>query len=923
MPCARFTLSPEPMPENEQDIDLASLLGNGEMARLLAAFDWEKSPVGPPAQWPAHFRVTLSNLLHNAFPMLLLWGPDLLVFYNDAYRPALGIDGRHPANLGMPARDAYAEVWSLVGPLLERVYGGETIFFEEQPQPFLRNGRMEEVLWTYSSGPVLDESGTPGGVLVVCSEVTQKVARFNNLLQQVQAAFAIFRGEELLIEEANPAMLRVWGLGPEVIGRPLAEVHTATSTTFLELLRGVYHSGEPYQGFEVPIAFRRPDGSTETFYFNFEYSPYRDATGYTTGVMALAYDVTQQALAKQERLILQDEMQSAITAADLGYWNVDPRRNTLSCNARTRVLFGLPAGDGEAVDLDAAIAAIDEADRERVAAAIRRSISNPAHSNYDIEYRVLHPDNDEPQHVRAIGKSYFDEDGKAWRFSGIIQDITPRKLAEEELRASEQRFGAAIDAVQGVVWTNNAEGRMQGPQPGWTAMTGQTEAEYRDFGWVSVVHPDDAQATVDAWKAAVREKQKFVFEHRLRRVDGSWGRYSVRAVPIFDNSGDIREWVGVHTDITEQRRSEEALRNSESHLRELADFMPQIVWSTDADGYHDFYNQRWYEYTGLNYEESKNEGWSRVLHPDDAAHTWRLWNHSLKTGAYYEVEYRMRRSDGQYRWLLARAMPVRDDEGRIVRWFGTCTDIHDRKSSTETLERLVAERTMELQRSNDDLQQFAHVASHDLKEPVRKIATFESRLSQEFADALPERAKGYLEKIRTASRRMYNMIEGVLRYSSLNDGEPLTDPVDLNEVINQIRSDLEVLISEKGARIEAEKLPVLKGSPTLLYQLFYNIINNALKFAAPDRPLQVRITAESLPGAARICIADNGIGFEPEHAAHIFKTFTRLHPKDRYEGTGLGLALCQKIVDRHGGSIRAEGREGEGATFIITLPAST
>jgi PAS domain S-box-containing protein len=909
------------MPETEQESMLSSLLGKGELAGLLARYNWAESPVGTPERWPAHFRVTLVNLVHSAFPMLILWGPDLLVFYNDAYRPTLGNEGKHPGILGRPAREAYSEVWSIVGPMLEQVQQeGISLRYDDQPTPFYRNGRLEEVLWTFSYSPVLSGEGAVDGVLVICSETTQKVRRINFILNQAHALMAILKGADFIIEEANDSILRAWGVDANAIGQPvLAAVPSLNEQVFGNLLRQVYETGSSYYGFEQPFWITTASGEQSTHYYNFEYSAYREHGSSITGVIILAYDVTGQVLERQQRAIAEQEVQSAIAAADLGYWNVDPMGKTLKCNRRTRELFGLPL-DVEDVDLSVAILAIHDEDRDRVVDTIARTLSDPAQSSYNIKYRVNHPFDGQVHYVHAIGKSYFDDSGKAYHFSGIIQDVTQGLLAEEELRRSEQRFQAAIEAVHGVLWTNNAEGKMEGEQPGWSSLTGQSRAEYEGYGWATAVHPDDAEATVKAWGEAVRDKRNFVFQHRLRRSDGSWGQYSIHAVPILDSNNSIREWVGVHTDITEQRRAEEALRRSERQLRELADLMPQIVWSTDAAGYHDFYNERWYRYTGLTYEQSKNEGWSLVLHPDDAARTWQVWNHSLQTGDVYEVEYRMRRHDGEYRWLLARATPVRNEEGVIVRWFGTCTDIHDQKSFAETLEHLVAERTRELQRSNDDLQQFAHVASHDLKEPVRKIATFESRISHDFGDQLPERARDYLEKIRNAARRMYTMIEGVLRYSSLNEGEQASEPVDLNELLAQIISDLEVVIAEKGARIEGSDMPLLKGSPTLLYQLFYNIINNALKFAAPGRPPLVRITAESLPGAVCIRVADNGIGFDPAHATRIFKTFTRLHPKDRYEGTGLGLALSQKIVDRHGGSISAEGIEGEGATFIITLP---
>jgi light-regulated signal transduction histidine kinase (bacteriophytochrome) len=258
------------------------------------------------------------------------------------------------------------------------------------------------------------------------------------------------------------------------------------------------------------------------------------------------------------------------------------------------------------------------------------------------------------------------------------------------------------------------------------------------------------------------------------------------------------------------------------------------------------------------------------------------------------------------------------------------------------LEALVADRTKELakanaglQRSNEDLQQFAHVASHDLKEPVRKVMTFSSRLKEELGKNISERAATYLSKIEGASARMYAMIDGVLLYSSLNALEQTKELIDLEELMESIRSDLEVLIVKKEATFKYSNLPSLEGSAILIYQLFYNLVNNSLKFAKDGVPPMIEFsaemaTAEELIKAGindkkqyvRLQLRDNGIGFGKEEAKKIFGTFTRLHPKDKYEGTGLGLSLCRKIVERHGGAIWAEGKEGEGATFTVLLPES-
>jgi signal transduction histidine kinase len=249
----------------------------------------------------------------------------------------------------------------------------------------------------------------------------------------------------------------------------------------------------------------------------------------------------------------------------------------------------------------------------------------------------------------------------------------------------------------------------------------------------------------------------------------------------------------------------------------------------------------------------------------------------------------------------------------------------------EQLEQAVRRRTQELRKlnrsleiSNEDLQQFAHVASHDLKEPVRKIRTFTGRLIDEYAGQLPAEALVFLQKIMQATIRMGAMIEGVLRYSILSSNDPPLEQIDLNDIFAQIETDLELVIQESGAEIRRGELPTIAGGRILIYQLFYNLINNALKFSRNvDKPLIV-IASQVAEGAgkrfAELSIRDNGIGFDAAQADRIFEAFARLNSKDKFEGTGLGLALCKKIAERHHGSISATGVRGEGAVFVVRLP---
>jgi light-regulated signal transduction histidine kinase (bacteriophytochrome) len=225
-----------------------------------------------------------------------------------------------------------------------------------------------------------------------------------------------------------------------------------------------------------------------------------------------------------------------------------------------------------------------------------------------------------------------------------------------------------------------------------------------------------------------------------------------------------------------------------------------------------------------------------------------------------------------------------------------------------------------LQQSNEDLRQFAHVASHDLKEPVRKFKVYTGRLQEDSATTFSARSKGYLEKINSATNRMLTMIDGVLHYSTINSTEQQTEAVDLNRIVRAIESDLELVIGQKKATLHYSQLPTIEGAAVLLYQLFYNLINNSLKFSKADVPCRIGISSTVDQDQALIRLTDNGIGFDQQQAERIFDTFSRLNAKDKYEGTGLGLSLCKKIVARHGGEIEAAGKKGEGSEFLIRLP---
>jgi len=401
--------------------------------------------------------------------------------------------------------------------------------------------------------------------------------------------------------------------------------------------------------------------------------------------------------------------------------------------------------------------------------------------------------------------------------------------------------------------------------------------------------------------------------------------------PLKNEYGETEGVIGAGVDVTEQVVARKKIEQSQKELEELANAVPQLVWVANPDGNVIYYNERISEFAGAKKNREGVWVWEGLLHPDDKASTRQAWEEAVKHSTVYQTEHRAKMKNGHYRWFLSRAFPHKDERGNIIKWFGTATDIHAAKMQAAILEEEVRRRTKELNetnlslmQSNNELQQFAHVASHDLKEPVRKIKTFTNRLMEDKGSSFSESGKVYINKVNSAADRMNIMIEGVLNYSMFSAAHQKIEEVSLNEIIKSIESDLEVLIAQKSATIRYQKLPTIEGASVLLYQLFYNLINNSLKFSQPGEPPVVDISSSVIHKEknelVQIKVVDNGIGFEQEFAGKIFETFLRLNSKDQFEGTGLGLSLCKRITERHGGTIEAMGNPGKGASFIIQLP---
>ncbi|MBV8865805.1 MAG: PAS domain S-box protein [Acidobacteriaceae bacterium] len=365
--------------------------------------------------------------------------------------------------------------------------------------------------------------------------------------------------------------------------------------------------------------------------------------------------------------------------------------------------------------------------------------------------------------------------------------------------------------------------------------------------------------------------------------------------------------------------AEQALRNSEEKFRTLANSIPNLVWMAEADGQIIWYNRRWYEYTGTTAEQTKGWGWQSVHDASVLPTVLERWKGSLVTGEPFEMVFPLRGADGHFRPFLTRVEPVREAEGRIVRWFGTNTDISAQQEARDAL----ARTNNELRRANADLEQFAFSASHDLREPLRMICIYSQMLGSRYRDQLDENARQYLDFAVNGAQRMETLVRDLLAYTQVSTAKTGPNkPVRSSDVLEKALENLRGVIEETGACIESRALPYVFVPEVHLLQLFQNVIDNAIKYRRGGPPL-IQISAEREENHWRLCVRDNGIGIDPEYTEQIFGIFKRLHNNGSFQGTGIGLAICRKIVERYGGRIWVESEgDGRGSTFYFTLPGT-
>lgn len=907
------------------------LAGGGEMGERIRTFDWSKTSVGSIENWSQSLKTTLSIIINSNFPMFLWWGDDLTQFYNDAYRKILGADGRHPGALAQRAEECWPEVWNSISPLINKVIEkGESVYLEDFMLPLFRDGKLSNAYWTFSYSPVKDEAGKIVGVMVICTENTKKVHDYEKLKESEDLLSFAIEAAELATFDLNPITNRFTGNGRlkdwfglsmegeiDLSKAFLAIAENDRQATAEAIEKAIQYPGEKYETeYKIVNLLTKRERfivAKGKAWFNEDKVAYR-----FNGTLQ---DITEKVEIRKAEFEKENYFRKLTDAVPSIIWIT---RADGYCTFLNKNWYDFTGQTQEEAEGFGWLNATHPDDIESAGKAFIEANNNQEYFN--AAYRLRQKDGNYRWVIdRAMPK--FNDNGEYEGFVGTVVDIHEQKLAEQKLEESESNLRNTISKAPVAMcifkggnhtveiandkmlelWGKTAEQVLGKPIfEGLPEIKGQGFEAFLD----SVFQTGE---TVNEFEVPVTLPRNSEIE--LAYVDFVYEAYK-------EINGTISGVIAVATEVTQQVLARKKIEEAEEKARlaiESADLGSyEVDFSTNLITKSERFDAIW---GGNSIYRSEL---ATYIHPEDMEIRNSAHQKSLETGSL-EYEARLLRSDKSIKWIRAKGKVIFDNNKVPITLIGVIQDITEQKLFAEQLARLVKERTLELYRSNEDLLQFAHVASHDLKEPVRKIKIFSSMLQSDYGDLLPERGMKYLNKVHNATDRMFSMIEGVLAYSEFTSAEQKIEKIDLNKIIENIESDLELLIQQKQAKIIKEKLPEIDGADVLIHQLFYNLINNALKFSKKEVPTIIEINSslevtEEGEKYVKITVADNGIGIDPSFSEKIFDVFSRLNAKDDYEGTGLGLALCKKIVERHHGTISATGKREENTIFTILLP---
>jgi hypothetical protein len=899
----------------------------GEMGELTRAFDWSKTPVGAPGQWPESLRVTVGLILSSKFPMFLWWGPDMIQFYNDAYRPSLGNEGKHPKALGQRGEECWPEIWDIIYPLIRQVQTtGEATWSEDQLVPIYRNGRIEDVYWTFSYSPVWGTLGEVCGVLVVCTETTEKVfakkelersaGNLRNMILQAPVAMCMLTGEQHIIEVANQRIIEIWGKPEDdVLGKPVFQaLPDARGQGLEQIMDDVYRTGKTFTASEMPVSLVR-NGTQEIIYLSFVYQPYVDSEGNIAGIIAITTDITEHVLAKKElqrfnrelsrayenfrNLILQAPVAMALFLGERMVIDVINDR-FLELWDRDSSVIGKPV-----------IEALPEMEGQPYP-QIMLDVFNSGETYYANEASVFlkRKGKLDEGFYNFINQAFRDGEGNIIGLVAVAHEVTEQVVARRKLEklnadlaTSESRLRVAIDATGLGTWDYELLTESLYLSDEFRLIAGIDREEAVSFSkFMEQVHPEDMEVILKWFKPSTPDDTgRFDIKYRIYRFNDHEMRWvNVKGIALFGPDGKPSRFTGTILDITEERLAEEkSLR-----LAAIVTSSDDAIISKTLDGIVTSWNAAAERMFGYTEAEMIGENILKIIPNDRKEEEPRIQERLRRGEPVDHFETQRLTKAGKLLDVSLTISPLKNSDGKII--------------GASKIARDISEQKRDEQRKND----FIGMVSHELKTPLTSLTAILQFAGMKLKKTDDKPLQNAMTRANVQVKRMTSMINGFLNVSRLESGKMHLEKrwFNLDELVREIVEETRLLVtSNEIIWAECQRTPVFADYDKIS-SVISNLISNAVKYSGNAEPITV--SCQTVEGNATVSVADRGVGIKAEDLERVFERYYRIETElaRQVSGFGIGLYLSAEIVRRHGGEIWAESALGEGSTFYFTLP---
>jgi len=829
--------------------------------------------------------------------------------------------------------------------------------------------------FTYS--PFKNNSGVVAGIIVTAVDVTERIKahelllaseeKFKLLIEEVPVGISVFTGKEMIVELANEPMIGYWAKDRSVIGKPLQVAFPElVGQPFLQILDNLYHSGESYSATNAPVDIL-VDGVLKTYYFNFTYKPLLNKAGKVYSIIDMSLDVTAEVLAQKALAESEARLRSVIEAAPVAMALFVGRDLTIDMPNQA---FIEKVGKGSNINGKPLREVMPELRNQAYLSILDEVFSSgKIYQDFGARVDIVQDGVVKKKYYNITYTPIFDHEQKVYAILDIEIDVTDKMIAQKEIEDSQlallELFEQSPVAIA-IIDKKDLIYKMANPYYG--ELVGRSPDQIIGKSLLEVMPELAGQhfdrllyGVIKSGKAfkSPEEAIEIFREGRLQKI-----YVDISCQPQRDTDGNVSAILVVATDLTQQVLSRKRIEETESSLRGAIELADLGTWQIDLVSETIEFSPRLKQWFDIgDSEEVSVERLLMLVLPADRGKITEGFKTAIAYGSddVYDIEYTLR-IRGIDRIVHAQGKVFRDQKGNAVKIMGTVQDVTVQRQVKLALEIQVQERTEELAtmneelasineeyvaineelsesnnllvQSNENLQQFAYVASHDLQEPLRKIQSFGNLITSRYGAELGD-GVDYLQRMQMAAKRMSNLIEDLLMFSRISSKSERIESVNLNTVLKSVLTDLELVIQESGAVIQMDDLPVITGDVSQLGQLFQNLLSNAIKFSKKDMTPRIRISvtklaltelppsfvpAKSTRSYYQIAVTDNGIGFDQNYSDRIFQLFQRLHGRSEYSGTGIGLAICEKVAVNHGGTIMVKSQPGEGSTFSVILP---